>query len=322
MQQPAPAEPSYKNGYKIMRMSKIYILVLLLISAMASAQTVVDYEQKYNLLVSKLGPSGVGVETVLNNWEKTDSTNIKLLTARFNYYFNKAQTTEVVKKEQKNYLGMKPLLALKDSTGTDIYYYQETIFDDEVYGQALKSADKAVAFHPNNLDFRFMKANAYIAYEKESPDMALVYLLGMADEDRTRNKSWKFEGAQAEKGFFEEAMQEYCYSFYAINSPKAMEAFLKLSEKMAGLYPENPGFLNNIGTYYMVAKQDYKAAIKSYDKVLKKHPKDYTAIRNGLLAARKLKNQKLEKKYLQMVVKYGPENEQKQAQARLNAMSK
>ena len=305
-----------------MRMNKIYMLVLLLVSALTSAQTVVDYEQRYNLLVSQFGPSGVGIETVLNNWAKSDSTNIKLLTARFNYYFSKAQTTEVVKKEQKNYLGMKPLLSLKDTTGADIHYYQESFFDDEIYGQALKSADKAVALHPDNLDFRFMKANAYIAYEKESPDMALVYLLSMADEDSKRNKPWKFEGGQAEKGFFEEAMQEYCYSFYAINSPKALEAFLKLSEKMTVLYPDNPGFLNNIGTYSMVAKQDYKTAIKWYDKVLKKHPEDYTAIKNGLLAARKMKNQKLEKKYLQLVVKYGPENEQKQAQVRLDMMSK
>jgi tetratricopeptide (TPR) repeat protein len=303
-----------------MRMNKIYMLALLLVSAVLSAQTVVDYEQRYNLLVSQFGPSGVGVETVLNNWAKTDSTNIKLLSARFNYYFNKAQTTEVVTKSQKNYLGMKPLLSLKDSTGTDVYYYQESIFDDEIYGQALKSADKAVAFHPDDLDFRFMKANAYIAYEKESPDMALAYLLAMADEDRSRNRPWKYEGTQAEKGFFEEAMQEYCYSFYAISSPKALEAFLKLSEKMAGIYPDNPGFQNNIGTYSMVVKQDYKAALKCYDKVLKKHPEDYTAIRNALLAARKMKNLKLEKKYLQMVVKYGPENEQKQAQTRLNMM--
>ena len=321
MQQPASAEPSYKNGYKIMKMNKIYTLALLLVSAMLSAQTVVDYEQRYNLLVSQFGPSGVGVETVLNNWAKSDSTNIKLLSARFNYYFNKAQTTEVITKSQKNYFGMKPLLSLKDSTGTDVYYYQESFFDDEIYGQALKSADKAIAFYPDNLDFRFMKANAYIAYEKESPDMALAYLLAMADEDSSRNKPWKFEGGQAEKGFFEEAMQEYCYSFYAINSPKAIDAFLKLSEKMSGIYPANPGFLNNIGTYNLVAKQDYKAAIKCYDKVLKKHPEDYTAIRNALLAARKMKNQKLEKKYLQMVVKYGPENERKQAQARLDMMS-
>ena len=42
------------------------------------------YEQRYELLVSKLGYAGVGVETVLNNWEQADPTNPKLMLARFN----------------------------------------------------------------------------------------------------------------------------------------------------------------------------------------------------------------------------------------------
>ena len=305
-----------------MKMNKIYIIALLLVSSVLSAQTSINYEQRYNLLVSQFGPAGVGIETVLDNWAKADSTNVKLLAARFNYYFEKAQKAEIVTKSQKKYLGMKPLFTLKDSTGTDLYYYQETFFDDEIYGKALKAADKAVAFHPDYLDFRFMKANAYISYEKDSPDMALAYLLDMVNEDQSGNRVWKFEGKQAEKGFFEEAMQEYCYSFYSIDSPKSMDAFLKLSEKLTEAYPANSGFINNIGSYNMLVKQDYKSALKWYGKVLKKHPDDYIAIKNSMLAARKLKNQKLEKKYLQMVVKYGPETEQKQAQARLDMMSK
>ena len=175
-----------------MKMNKIYILALLLLSSVLSAQTPVNYEQRYNLLVSQFGPSGVGVETVLNNWSKADSTNTKLLAARFSYYFNKAQNPQVVQQPKKDYLGMKPLFTLKDSTGTDIYYYQETFFDDEVYGKALKAADKSIAFHPDHLDFRFMKANAYIAYEKESPDMAFAYILDMVSEDQSRTRPWKF----------------------------------------------------------------------------------------------------------------------------------
>ena len=195
---------------------KLYTFVLLLaVSCIASAQGS-GYEQRYDLLVSKFGPAGVGVETVLENWARTDSTNTRLLAARFQYYFNKAQRTEVVKKSQNRYLGMKPLLSLKDTTGADVYYYQESFFDDEIYGQALKAADKAVQFHPDNLDFRFMKANAYIAYEKESPDMALAYLVALAHENASRKQPWIFDGVKAQDGFFEEAMLEYCYSFYTI----------------------------------------------------------------------------------------------------------
>ena len=56
--------------------------------------------------------------------------------------------------------------------------------------------------------------------------------------------------------------------------------------------------------------------------MLKAHPDDMTAIRNGLLAARRQKNLKQEKKYLEMMVKYGSERDRLQAEGRLKAMKK
>ena len=94
-------------------MKKISIVAAcMLLSAAAFAQAE-KYEQRYDLLVSKLGPAGVGVETVLDNWEKADSTDSKMLMGRFNYLFAKAQSMQVVVKGKKNYLGMEPILALK-----------------------------------------------------------------------------------------------------------------------------------------------------------------------------------------------------------------
>ena len=279
----------------------LFAAVALLACALASAQTDSErYEQRHDLLVSKLGAAGIGVETVLDNWEKVDSTNAKMLLGRFSYLFTKAQTTEVVSKPGKKYLGMDPILTLKDSLGNDIYYYQHSVFDDDLYGQAIKAADKAISIHPDRLDFRFMKANAYIAYEKESPDMALAYLFTMIDEDGRRSKAWNYGGDEAEPDFFEEAMQEYCYSFYSIGSEMSREAFRRLSEKLSGIYPSNPEFINNIGSYYLL-KHEYKTALKYYNKVLKKHPGDRTAMQNALIAAKRMKNTKLEKKYQAMM---------------------
>ena len=101
-----------------------------------------------------------------------------------------------------------------------------------------------------------------------------------------------------------------------------MSAFLALSQKLAEVYPDHLDFMNNIGSYHMLAKNDYKAALKQYGKVLKKDPSNYTAIKNSVLASRRMGNVKSEKKYLQMLVEYGPENEKSVAKARLEQLSK
>ena len=176
------------------------VLMLLSVAAFAQAD---KYEQRYNMLVSKFGPAGVGVETILNNWEQADSTDSKMLLGRFNYLFTKAQSAQIVEKKTKKYLGMEPILSLKDSTGTDIYYYQEIFYDDELYGQAMKVVDKAIGMHPEKLDFRFLKANAYIAYEKESPDMAASYLRSLVEESVSR-KVWLYGDEPADAAFFSE----------------------------------------------------------------------------------------------------------------------
>ena len=52
-------------------MRKILVLAALCMTAMMSAQTPSEkYEQRYNMLSSQFGAAGVGVETVLDNWEK------------------------------------------------------------------------------------------------------------------------------------------------------------------------------------------------------------------------------------------------------------
>lgn len=304
-------------------MKRIFAILISALTAFASAYAQSQsekFEQRYDLLVRQLGPDGVGVENVLNNWEAADPSNPKMLMGKFTYYFNKARQEKVVTRPEKKYLGMDPLLALKDSTGADVYYYQVPFFDDELYGKALQAADDAIAKWPDRLDFRFLKANACMAYEQESPDMTLAYLLDLVKTDQVRDKAWEYDGKVQDESFFSEAMQEYCYSFYALGSPSALEAFLTLSETMAACHPDKLDYLNNIGSYHLLAANDYKTAIKFYNKVLKKDASNYTAIKNAALAARKMGNVKLEKKYLQMLMMHGPEEEKMQVQARLNVL--
>jgi tetratricopeptide (TPR) repeat protein len=76
-----------------------------------------------------------------------------------------------------------------------------------------------------------------------------------------------------------------------------------LSRKLNVLFPEYLDFLNNIGSYQLMC-QDYKGALKTYGKVLKKEPGNVTALQNCLLAARRMKNTKLIEKYNMQLQKY------------------
>ena len=92
----------------------------------------------------------------------------------------------------------------------------------------------------------------------------------------------------------------------------------ELSEQMLSYRPESHCFLTNLGSYMFVVKHDSKAALKCYNKVLKKHPDDYPTIRNCVILARTSKDVKLEKKYLRMLLEVTDDpTEQASAKVRL-----
>lgn len=273
-------------------------MMLLMAAMSAVAQDSQGFLRKYSILVSQVGPGGVGVETLLDNWAKVDQDNADMLTARYTCFLTKAQSTEIITRPEKKYLGLDPVLSLADSTGTSVYYYQVLSYDDEFFGEAIKAMDRAADVYPERLEFRFMKINAYVSYERESPDMAISCLTDLVEEYTRSDAGWTYEGEPADEMFFIDAMQEYCVSFHTLGTPSSYEAFRKLSEVMLSHYPDAYIFRSNIGTYHMQVRKDYKTALKYYGQVLKKVPDDYTSIANSVLAARQMKNKKLEKKYL------------------------
>lgn len=279
------------------------------------------YSRKYDQLVSVLGPTGVGIETVLDKWEACDPGNRKMLSARFNYYFNKSKTSSVVSKPGRKYLGNEPLFSLKDSTGNDIRYFEEVTYDDSLFSIALKNIDKAASIFKSDIGLRFNKSAALVAYEKESPDMALVCLEKLVDDYYASPKGWVFDGQYVDNEVFEGAIQEYCYTFFNIGTESSYNAFASLAGKMLTKNPSSTMFLSDVGSYWFVAQKNPKKALKYYEKVLKINPKDYTAAKNCILIARRQKNVRLEKKYLPVLIEASPdEQERMSAKARLEQL--
>jgi tetratricopeptide (TPR) repeat protein len=263
------------------------------------------------------------VETLLDKWAEEYPDDEQQLLGRFSFWFTKAQTTNVIQLPQDRYLGREPLLPMTDSLGRKANYFEDTQYEDESFGMALEALDKAIAPHPEKLDLRLLRADALIAYEKGSPDMALASLKALADENYKQHPAWTHESVEkVDDEVFKAFMQDYCFTFFRLGTDSSAEAFKSLSEHMLTYCKDDPLFLDNIGSYWFVSKKEYKKAQKYYDQVLKKHPDDITAIRNGVLLARQKKDVKLEKKYLAMMAKYGEtEVDRASAEARLQALN-
>lgn len=290
---------------------------------MAQTPSSKEFNERYQLLVSKLGPSGVGIETLLDKWEAAYPDDADMLLGKFTYYFSKSQSSAVVAKPQDKFLGEKPVLTLKDTLGNPVNYFQVTDYDDELFGMSQKSIEKAIQLNPDRLDLRFLKVAALTGYEKESPDMALSNLKSLIIYNETQHPNWVYPGYEkVDEELFSVAIQEYCFLFFKYATPVSYEAFKEISETMLSYHPSDVLYLDNVGSYWLVVKHDYKQAAKYYNKVLKIKQDDVTAIKNMILLARNTSNTKLEKKYLPLLMKYSDsESERLSAKARLEALS-
>lgn len=307
-------------------MSKKHVLTfigaLVLSTALLAQSTEEEFLTRYQLLTSKVGVDGLGVETLIGKWETAFPDNADMLVAKFIYYYTKAQSTEAQSLDQSKYMGQKPILTLADTlTGKNTNYFQVTKFDDEMFGIASSALDRAIRLRPNDIDMRVTKVNALINYETESPDMALQAVNALIDYDATSHPQWTSGGLPVEEGAFAAEVQQFCVSFYAIGSESSVEAFRDLSLKMSKYYPKDPQFIANVGSYYLAHQDDVKTALKYYNKVLKLDPNNYVALKNCVLAARRLKDVKLELKYLPRLVEQTPDETEKAAlKVRLDAL--
>ena len=256
-------------------------LALFFCCAAAAQTTREEFVARYDRLTNAVGAGGVGVETLLDRWEEAFPDDWAVDVARFSYYFTKAQRSEIVPKPgYRRFLGNAPALTLKDTDGQDVPYFEETFFEEEYFAEAMKVLDREIAERPDELRFHLLKISALAAYEKESPDMAAAELKSLIERHAAQHPAWTLDDEAVDAELFQQAVGEYCYEFFQTGSKTGYEYFREISERMNKLYPKNPVFIDNIGSYWQVARGDDKQAAKYYKKALKLDPDDYAAQRN------------------------------------------
>ena len=262
-------------------MKRLFCLIAILSCACAFAQMTPEfYKGQFERQVKTLGYAGVGVENILDKWERVAPEDGEMLKARFHYHYEKGRSEKMEVKDRTRFLGQKPVLTLKDSLGRDVNYFREEFFDDAEFALASKAIDKAVSLYPDELEYRLLKISSLFTYEKDSPDMARLELDRIIDRNQAEHPAWTYKGEPVDEDTFVGIVQEYCYNFFTVGSPNSYEHFLAVSERMSKLYPKNPAFVSNIGTYWLVARQNSKKASKFYKKALKLNPDDYAAKKN------------------------------------------
>ena len=260
--------------------------------AMLLAQSVGDdYLAKYQRQIRNAGVAGVGVQTIVDNWIAACPDDARAYEARFSYCFAKSRSTEIQPKNSERYLGQKPVLTLKDSTGRDVNYFQEDVFVDSLFASCLTAIDKALSLKPLELRYHFDKITAMLSYEKDCPDLSYNLVNELIDSFvKNKGADWTLDNEALPEDrdeVFCQCIGEFCYTFFQVGSPSSYRYFLALSEKMNKLYPKNPVFLDNIGSYWQVAEKNDKKALKYYKKALKLDPQDYAALNNIRLINRR-----------------------------------
>lgn len=271
----------------MMMKKTFFIFAALLLTLLSNAQTSENFLARYNSLIARVGYSGVGVETLIDRWEKADPVDVNHMIARFNFYLDKSERDTVVVSYKQGYLGLEHVLELKDSLGRKTYLFREPLYDEVLFAKAMESLDDAIAMDNTRLDFLITKAETLSYYEKEHPARSADLVLDLVSRHFSAGSKWECSEMEVNDEIFLSSVQKFCVAFFNVGSPDSYEAMRKISALVLKFRPKEVNFINNMGAYYASCKKNDKKALKYYTQAQKLDPSDAVSRQNiGLIQRR------------------------------------
>jgi tetratricopeptide (TPR) repeat protein len=288
-------------------MQKI-ITVLFLITVCGFAFGQSNYERFKNLFKNN---DTTKIESLLLEWEKSNSNDPELYTSAFNFYFaNSKQEIISVDRQQRSKEGFQ----LMDSTGAVAGFINSTPgYQSNKLEKAFYYANKGIEKFPDRLDIRFGKC--YVLEQIASYENFTTEIIKTLEHSQSIKNNWLWtENKKLEdpENFMLSSVQSYLKQLYDTEDDKLLENMKRIGAVAIKYYPNNIEILSTTAVAHILTKE-YDKAIGYLKQAEKINPEDFIVL-NNIAQGYKLKGDKANAiKYYQLTEKYGDEQAKQQA---------
>ena len=195
---------------------------------------------------------------LIREWEQVSPQDPELYTAKFNYYYIKSLSEEVVlsdtPRDESDYI-------LKDSVGNIAGYMGSQIrLDKDYLNKCYAIIDEGISLYPDRLDMRFGKI--YLLGEQENWGSFTEEVIKTIRRSGENNNNWKWtnnEDYSKDLDDFLMSIQNYQLALYHTGNDRLLGNMQQIANEILLLYPDNIMNLTNVAITYMIREEDDEA---------------------------------------------------------------
>lgn len=240
---------------------------------------------------------------ILENWEKTDSSDPELYTSRFNYHFMKSQ--QEVLEMRSDQPQQEDALVIQDSLGNNAGFIgSKVIYNSDELEKAFKYIDKGIKDNPNRLDMRFGKI--YVYGELEDWDSFTDEMITTIEYSSTKSSPWLWTNDEVQDGdndFMLSGMQDYQLQLYNTQDNSLLMNMRQIANTILDINPNHVESLSNLSITYTLLGE-FDKAIEPLLKAEAINPEDYIVIANIANTYKKMENTEKSIEYYKKLTKF------------------
>ncbi|MCU0240215.1 MAG: hypothetical protein MUC29_12305 [Pyrinomonadaceae bacterium] len=262
-----------------------------------------NYNQQFKELSAKKNTEAEQLK-LLQTWEKANSNDSELYVAYFNYY---------IRKSRSEVLSISPN-ASGLSLGGQITYEEKGL------KLALDYINKGIEKFPNRLDMRFGKT--YLLGENQDYKAFTDEIVKTIDYSNVNKNQWLWmenKAVENPQKFMLDSIQDYVVQLFDAGDEYANNIKI-VAETVLKHYPNSVENLSNLAIYHLI-KDEFDKALVPLLKAEKLAPQDVIVLNNIAMCYRGLKDKPNTVKYLNLIIKYGNEDQKADAREKIKELN-